>query len=111
MAAYAASKSFMQSFSQALYGELAENNIYVQTLVPGPTQTEFDQKAGAYQSALTLRESPKELVSLALTNIGSDEPVVVKAKGVFKQRFFAGLFPPKMVINEVKKMFKPPNNP
>lgn len=108
MAVYAATKSFLQSFSQALHGELADRGVYVQTLIPGPTETEFDEKAGAYESALKGRDAPGKVVGASLANLGSSKPVVVTAEGTYKQRFFAGLFPAKIVIKEVGKMFTPP---
>ena len=108
MAVYAASKAFVHSFSQALYGEWRERGVRVQTLVPGPTDTEFDAKAGAYDSALKGRGAPAEVVRLALQQLGRDQPVVAAAKGLFKQRFFAGLFPPRTVIEQVGRMFRPP---
>lgn len=108
MAVYAASKAFVQSFSQALHGEWKERGILVQTLVPGPTDTEFDAKAGAYASALTTRGSTAEVVKASLAGLAKGEPVVASIKGTYKQRFFAGLFPHSMVIREVAKMFKPP---
>jgi short-subunit dehydrogenase len=108
MAMYAASKAFVQSFSQALHGEWKEHGILVQTLVPGPTESEFDAKAGAYESAVTRRDTPAQVVRASLQGLESEVPVVTAAKGTYKQRFFAGLFPPAMVIREVGKMFKPP---
>jgi short-subunit dehydrogenase len=108
MAVYAASKAFVQSFSQALHGEWKEHGILVQTLVPGPTATEFDAKAGAYESAVVERDAPAAVVRAALDGLARGVPVVNAAKGTYKQRFFAGLFPPAMVIREVGKMFKPP---
>ncbi|MDC0666189.1 SDR family NAD(P)-dependent oxidoreductase [Nannocystis radixulma] len=108
MAVYAATKAFVQSFSQALHGEWKERGILVQTLVPGPTESEFDAKAGAYESTLTRRGMPAEVVRASLVGLAEGSPVVVAAKGTYKQRVFAGLFPSKMVIREVGKMFKPP---
>jgi short-subunit dehydrogenase len=108
MAMYAASKAFVQSFSQALHGEWKEHGILVQTLVPGPTESEFDDKAGAYESAVTQRDTPLQVVRASLAGLARGLPVVAVARGTYKQRFFAGLFPPGMVIREVGKMFKPP---
>lgn len=108
MAAYAASKAFVHSFSQALHGEWKDYGILVQTLVPGPTDTEFDAKAGAYESALTERGTAAEVVRASLAGLERGLPVISPAKGTYKQRVFAGLFPPHMVIREVGKMFKPP---
>lgn len=108
MATYAATKAFVSSFSQALYGEWRERGVLVQTLVPGPTATEFDAVAGAYASTLTARDAPEQVVRASLAHLRKDDPVAVSAKGIYKQRFFAGLFPPRLVIREVAKMFRPP---
>jgi short-subunit dehydrogenase len=108
MAVYAATKAFVQSFSQALYGEWKDRGVLVQTLVPGPTATEFDTKAGAYQSAVVKRGAPADVVRVALAHLGKDRPVVSSVKGTYKQRLFAALAPPKLVIETVARMFQPP---
>ncbi len=109
MAAYAASKALVHSFSQSLYWEWREEGVRVQTLVPGPTATDFDLKAGAYESALGVkRDSPAVVVRASLEGLDKDRPLVLAAKGTYQQRFFAGLFPAKMVLKTVAKMFRPP---
>ncbi len=45
-ATYAASKSYVQSLSEALRVELAEHGVSVTALLPGPTDTEFFERAG-----------------------------------------------------------------
>lgn len=108
MAVYAASKAFVMSFSLALFGELSSRGILVQTLVPGATESEFDQVAGAYPSAITSRGVPAEVVRDSLLALERETPVALNARGTFKQRLFAGLFSPRFVIGEVEKMFRPP---
>jgi len=108
MAVYAATKALVHSFSQALYWEWREKGVRVQALVPGPTATEFDAKAGAYESALTERASPEEVVRAALAGLDKDRPLALVAKGTYQQRFFSGLFPAKTVLKTVAKMFRPP---
>jgi len=46
MATYAATKAFVQSFSEAIHAELAGTGISVTTLSPGPSPTEFGDRAG-----------------------------------------------------------------
>jgi short-subunit dehydrogenase len=109
MAVYAASKAFVLNFSEALYGEWSARGVLVQTLVPGPTESEFDQVAGAYASAISGRGSPAKVVQDSIAALERGDPVALNARGTFKQRFFAGLFPPKVVISQVAKMFRPPD--
>ncbi|NJC21249.1 short-subunit dehydrogenase [Arthrobacter pigmenti] len=45
-AVYGASKAFVQSFGQALRNELKDTGVTVTTLLPGPTDTEFFERAG-----------------------------------------------------------------
>jgi short-subunit dehydrogenase len=109
MAVYAASKAFVHSFSQALYGEWKEQGILVQTLVPGPTATYFDEKAHAYESSLTKKQdSPAQVVKIALAHLKKDSPLACAAKGAYTQRLLAGLLPAKVLIREVGRRFKPP---
>ena len=108
MAVYAASKAFVQSFSQALYAELAPAGVLVQTLVPAPTATEFDRQAGAYESALVERGSTVAVVKAALAGLERGAAVASNAPGLWKQRLFAGLFSPEFVVRQVAKMFRPP---
>jgi short-subunit dehydrogenase len=44
-AVYNASKSFLQSFAEALQSELRDRNITITSLMPGPTETEFFHRA------------------------------------------------------------------
>ncbi|WP_078958380.1 SDR family NAD(P)-dependent oxidoreductase [Streptomyces sp. WM6373] len=44
-AVYNASKSFLQSFSQALQNELKDTDLTVTALMPGPTDTDFFRRA------------------------------------------------------------------
>jgi short-subunit dehydrogenase len=109
MAVYAASKSFLHNFSLALYEEWKSYGIAVHSLIPAPSETEFDEKAGAYATRLIERQPPTEAVQLALARMGEDLPVISSAKGLFKQRLANGLLPPKRLLHEVAKLFRPPN--
>jgi uncharacterized protein len=46
MATYAATKAFVQSFSEAIHAELAGTGVSVTCLSPGPTRTRFGEVAG-----------------------------------------------------------------
>jgi short-subunit dehydrogenase len=52
MAVYYASKAFVLNFSEAISKELQNSNVSVTTLCPGPTKTEFQQRARMSESKL-----------------------------------------------------------
>lgn len=110
MAVYAASKAFLHSLSLALHEEWRERGVYVQTLVPGPTATEFDQKAGAYASALgAQRAAPGQVVLKSLAAFGAESPLVLAASGTLMQRLFSAVAPTSMMLRKVGEMFRPPD--
>lgn len=52
MSVYFATKAFLLSFSQAIEYELQTSGISVTTLCPGPTESEFKERAGSQRSRL-----------------------------------------------------------
>jgi len=60
MATYNASKSFLLSFSEALRDELRDTGVTVTALMPGPTDTEFFERADITDSKLaqTKKDDP-----------------------------------------------------
>jgi uncharacterized protein len=70
MATYAATKAFVQTFSEALHGELAGTGVSCTTLAPGPSPTEFGGVAGTNggESVLPGRASlaPEEIAAAAV---------------------------------------------
>ena len=44
-AVYNASKSFVRSFALALHNELEDSGVTITSLMPGPTETEFFERA------------------------------------------------------------------
>jgi uncharacterized protein len=58
MAVYAASKAFLRSFGQAIRHELKDRNINVTVLMPGPTETDFFDRADMNDTKVA--QSPKQ---------------------------------------------------
>jgi len=56
MAAYYASKAFVLSFSESLHTELRGTGVTVTTLCPGPTRSQFFERAG--MGAMPLLDGP-----------------------------------------------------
>ncbi len=108
MAVYAATKAFVHNFSQALYGEYKNQGLLVQTLIPGPTKTQWlDHVKDIDKTTLPASGSPTKVVQISLAAIASGEPVVTSTQGVFQQRLLAALVPSRILISKAGQMFKP----
>jgi short-subunit dehydrogenase len=92
-AVYAASKAFLRSFSQALRNELKDTGVSVTALMPGPTDTNFfqraemeDTKAGSSQ-----KDDPAEVAKQGFEALmaGKDEIIagslLTKVEGAVSQ--------------------------
>ena len=55
MAVYGGTKAYIYNFTQALISELKDSKVTVTALLPGPTATDFFNKAGA-QKAVVVQE-------------------------------------------------------
>jgi uncharacterized protein len=67
-AVYNASKSFLQSFTEALQNELKDTGVTLTSLMPGPTETEFFDRA--------------EMNDTKMGQAKKDDPAVVARQGV-----------------------------
>ena len=56
LAVYGASKSFVQSFAEALHHELKDTGVTVTALQPGPTETNFFDRAGMLDTKVAAEE-------------------------------------------------------
>ncbi len=78
-AAYAASKAFVKSLGEALWGELTPEGIDVSTICPGATDTEALGRHGIDPAKLPGVMSPDEVVRLALAGL-RDGPVSISSE-------------------------------
>jgi uncharacterized protein len=79
-AAYNASKSFVQSFALAIREELDDTGITVTSLMPGPTETEFFERAGMEDTKIGASDSkddPAEVAREGFEALMSGEAKVV----------------------------------
>lgn len=67
-AGYNASKSFVQSFAEAVADELRDSGVTITSLMPGPTETEFLDRAGLEDTKIG-------------TSDKKDDPAQVAAQG------------------------------
>lgn len=110
-AIYAASKSYVLSFSRALSEELKKDDIYVTTVCPGPVDTEFFQTAEKYENTLAIKKftlvSAQKVVADALLASYHKQTMSVCSLPIKAFEILAKLMPHKLllgVINSVKEL-------
>ncbi|MFF7438078.1 SDR family NAD(P)-dependent oxidoreductase [Streptomyces sp. NPDC008122] len=89
-AVYNASKSFLQSFSQALQNELKDTPLTVTALMPGPTDTDFFRRAdmGDTKVGAGAKDDPAQVAEQGLDSLfaGKDKVIAgslkTRAQGV-----------------------------
>jgi short-subunit dehydrogenase len=64
-AVYNASKSFVQSFAEAIREELKDTGVTVTSLMPGPTETEFFERAHMEDTRIGASESKDDAAEVA----------------------------------------------
>jgi short-subunit dehydrogenase len=80
-AVYAASKSYVLHFSQALWAEYRGRGVAVTCLSPGPTRTGFQARAGSEDVALGPMESAEKVARVGLRALLAGHRVVVSGAG------------------------------
>jgi short-subunit dehydrogenase len=75
-AVYAASKSFLVTFTQVLAGELRDSGVRVQVVCPGLVRSEFHTRQGMDLSGVP-RMEPGDVVQASLLDLGRGEIVCV----------------------------------
>lgn len=94
-ATYAATKAFVLSFTEALWGETEESNVRALALCPGATATEFFDVAGS-EAATGPMAPAAEVVAEAFAALEKRKPSVIHGRNnklaPFAMRFFSRTF-------------------
>lgn len=90
-ATYAASKAFLLSFAEALRHEVKGSGVVVTALMPGPTDTDFFDRAGMQDTPIyeQSKDDPKQVAEQAFAALSAGEDHVVA--GSMKNRAQTGL--------------------
>lgn len=105
-ATYAATKAFVHSFSEAVHSEVSHLGVSVTSLCPGPTKTEFGERAGVddLEAAMPelLLQNADEVARAAVRGMEEGRRTVVP--GVQnKASAFGGRFVPRTVLLPVMR--------
>jgi len=104
-AVYAASKSFVLNFTEALYGELLDTNVHVMALCPGVTKSRFMTVANADTTGMSA-SLPEDVVNTALKAYSKRRTYVVEGTANYLQSLIARFVTRKKVVKIVVDMFK-----
>jgi short-subunit dehydrogenase len=106
-AVYYATKAYVLSFSEAIHNELSGTGVTVTAFCPGPTETEFFERAGGKRSKLFRRSmSMNAAVAAAIGYRGMREGKTIVIPS-FRNKFLAfstRLMPRRVVTSAVRKI-------
>lgn len=109
-AVYNASKSFLQSFAQALQNELKDTNITITSLMPGPTDTNFFHRAGMEDTHVgqAQKDDPAQVAKQGFDALMSDEGKIIAGSATTKVQGIASkVLPDKLKAATHRQMAEP----
>jgi short-subunit dehydrogenase len=109
-AVYNASKSFVQSFALALRNELKDTGITITSLMPGPTDTEFFERAGMLDTKVGSdgKDDPAQVARQGYEALMSGDEQIVAGSLMNRVQAVGGRFLPDSVKAEMhRRMAKP----
>lgn len=102
IAVYCATKAFVLSFSEALYGEYAHRGLTVLALLPGNTATNFHEVAHVNTKGMTF-DSPEKVAKQAVESFLNKKSYKIVGTGAYLQSFIPRMLPRKTMVNMVSK--------
>lgn len=109
-AVYNASKSFLQSFAQALSDELKDSRVTVTSLMPGPTETRFFQRAGMENTPIgrQRKDDPRQVAEQGYAAMVSGRRKVVAGSAKTRAQGMANkVLPDRLKAATHRKMAQP----
>ncbi|WP_207534140.1 SDR family NAD(P)-dependent oxidoreductase [Desertivirga arenae] len=109
LALYAASKSFVLSFTRALRHELREGPISVTCICPGPVDTGFAERAGLNalsKMAQAFNMKPEEVAEFAVRGMLKGRAEVIPGPTNFISAFATRLLPKNLIENAAAGIYK-----
>lgn len=109
-AVYNASKAFVDSFSFALRNEMKDTGVTVTVLMPGPTDTEFFERAGLMDTKVgqdDKKMDPADVAKYGYDAMNRGDGDVVAGLGNKLQAAIAAVTPQNMLAQQHRKMAEP----
>lgn len=107
MAVYGATKSFVLSFTQALWEENRKRGVQFLALCPGSTETPFFSVVGAEEASVGKRDTPEHVVQVALRSLEAGRPYAVAGLKNFITAQASRFLTSKQMLRIVERMLRP----
>lgn len=110
MAIYAGTQSFLQSFTLSTREELRKSGVGVSCLCPGPTATDFFERAGLQSLPVNshdIKMSPKEVAEIAIEGMLDKVAEIIPGTNNTIGAYFSKLLPNRWVVRTVSSLFAP----
>ncbi|MFN8285691.1 MAG: SDR family oxidoreductase [Chitinophagales bacterium] len=106
LAVYSATKAFVLSFTDSLINEVKDTNVTITALIPGPTDTDFFNKANAQNTvAAQNAKSPAEVAKAGYEGLMEGKHHAV-APGMKNQVIMSSLLPNEQVTAMARKQME-----
>jgi len=111
-ATYAASKSFLLSFSEAIANELKDTGVTVTALMPGPTETDFFSRAGMEdtKAGAGKKDDPAQVAEQGFKAMLAGDDHVIAGSLTNKVQGFATRFLSEQQRAEIHRGMTEPNS-
>lgn len=108
MAVYGATKAFVLSFTEALWGEYQGQGVRILALSPGETATGFFQALGddRYSSPGGNPETPEKVAQVGLRAIAQGRPSVISGRLNTLSSQTSRFFPRRMIVRTMTQLIK-----
>jgi uncharacterized protein len=107
MAVYGATKAFVLSFTQALWEENRKRGVQFLALCPGSTETEFFNVVGADEASVGKRDTPENVVQVALRSLQAKKVFAVPGFTNYISAQMSRFFTRKQMLYIVGRMLRP----
>jgi len=110
---YSATKAFVLSFSRALNWELKGTNVSVSCVCPGPTDTNFMDRAGMTnvkkiaKQAERFNMTPEAVAEIAINGMLNGEMEIITGFSNKAGAFFSKVLPKKLIEKTLVGLYKP----
>ena len=114
LAVYAASKSFVQSFAEAIRNELKDTNIVITALQPGATETNFFARADMEDTAVAQADKmdPADVARAGFDALMKGKDHVISASKMERAQVIMGHVTPQTVqAEQARKQTEPESAP